>query len=74
MNKFNFDYQHVFFTLNIKLSDSHITSAYCFTSITIRYIEQTGVLRPSLNAAGTSVSPTYITDSHEITEILLKMA
>jgi hypothetical protein len=48
MNKFNFDYQHVFFTLNIKLSDSHITSAYCFTSITIRYIEQTGVLRPSL--------------------------
>jgi hypothetical protein len=48
MNKFNFDYQHVFLTINSKLNDSHITFAHCFTSIKIRYIEHTGVLRPSL--------------------------
>ena len=29
MNKFNFDYQQDFFTINSKLNDSHITFAHC---------------------------------------------
>jgi hypothetical protein len=37
MNKFNFDYQQDFFTINSKLNDSHITFAHCINKDKIHW-------------------------------------